>query len=220
VQKYGCDLLLTKPAAAAIHAPSSRVELLLTPTCLPGKVVARKGMWPDRQLWVACDTSSPKESVMEYLHPSIEKLIATAPTSAVAAAIGRDGSLTAELDPFAGVRLSVYVQDQSRTLIIGRWDDCAEATLDMLSANRAAAFLFFKGGSQGREYAFRDLCNQKRWHFERADILRSDSMHFHGNAFIIPWISLTEADGIAYQFGMPAFLYLQRGDSVRLVITG
>ena len=46
------------------------------------------------------------------LHPSIEKLIATAPTSAVAAAIGRDASVTSQLDPFAGVRLIVYVQDQ------------------------------------------------------------------------------------------------------------
>jgi hypothetical protein len=157
---------------------------------------------------------------MEYLLPSIEKLIATAPTGAVAAAIGRDESLTTQLDPFAGVRLSVSVEGQPRSLIIGRWDDCAEAILDMLSANRAAAFLLFKGGSQGREYAFRDLCNEKLWHFERADILRSDSIHFHGNAFIIPWMSLTDADSIAYQFGMPAFLYLQRGDPVRLVITG
>jgi hypothetical protein len=154
------------------------------------------------------------------LHPSIEKLIATAPTGAVAAAIGRDESLTIQLDPFAGVRLSVSVEGQPRSLIIGRWSDCAEAVLDMLSANRAAAFLFFKGSPQGREGAFRDLCNKKRWHFERADILRSDSMHFHGNAFIIPWISLTEADTLAYKFGMPAFLYLQRGDPVRMVITG
>ena len=157
---------------------------------------------------------------MEYLHPSIEKLIATAPTSAVAAAIGRDRSLSTQLDPFAGARLIVYVQDQPRSLIIGRWDTCAEAVLDMLHANQAAAFLFFKGGSQGREYAFRDLCNGKRWHFERADILRSDSIHLHGNAFIIPWMSLTEADGIAYQFGMAAFVYLERGLPVRLVVTG
>jgi hypothetical protein len=157
---------------------------------------------------------------MEHLHPSIEKLIATAPTSAVAAAIGRDGSLTTQLDLFAGVRLSVYVQDQPRSVITGRWDDCAEAVLDMLGANKAAAFLFFKGGSQGREYAFRDLCNEKRWHFERADILRSDSMHFHGSAFIIPWLSLTEADGIAYQFGMPAFIHMERGLPVRLVVVG
>ena len=157
---------------------------------------------------------------MEYLHPSIEKLIATAPTSTVAAAIGRDGSLTSQLDPFGGARLSVYVQDQSRSLIIGRWNDCAEAVLDTLHANQSAAFLFFKGGTQGRENAFRDLCNEKRWHFERADILRSDSMHFHGNAFIIPWMSLTEADGIAYQFGMPAFVHMERGLPVRLVTTG
>ena len=157
---------------------------------------------------------------MEYLHPSIEKLIATAPTSAVAAAIGRDASVTTQLDPFAGIRLSVYVQDQSRSLIIGRWTDCAEAVLDTLHANQSAAFLLFKGGSQGREYAFRDLCNEKRWHFERADILRSDSMHFHGNAFIIPWMSLTEADGIAFEFGMAAFIHMERGQPVRLVITG
>ena len=157
---------------------------------------------------------------MEYLHPSIEKLIATAPTGAVAAAIGRDGSLTAELEPFAGARLIAYVQDQSRSLIIGRWDDCAEATLDMLSANRAAAFLFFTDAPKGRPFAFVDLCREKKWHFERAMILRSDSAFHHGAAFIIPWVSLTEADGIAYQFGMPAFLYLQRGDPVRLVITG
>ena len=87
---------------------------------------------------------------MEYLHPSIEKLIAVAPTSAVAAAIGRDGSLSTQLEPFAGVRLIVYVQDQSRSLINGRWNDCAEAVLDTLHANQAAAFLFFKGGPQGR----------------------------------------------------------------------
>ena len=157
---------------------------------------------------------------MEYLHQSIEKLIATAPTSAVAAAIGRDGSITSQLDPFAGVRLSVSVEGQPRSLIIGRWDTCAEAVLDTLHANQAATFLFFKGGPQGREYAFRDLCNEKRWHFERADILRSDSMHFHGNAFIITWMSLTEADGLAYQFGMPAFIYMERGLPVRLVVTG
>ena len=157
---------------------------------------------------------------MEYLHPSIEKLIATAPTGAVAAAIERDRSLTTQLDPLAGVRLSVSVEGQPRSLIIGRWTDCAEAVLDTLSANAAAAFLFFKGGPQGREYAFRDLCNEKRWHFERADILRSDSMHFHGNGFIFPWMSLTEADGIAYQFGMPAFIYMERGLPVRLVVSG
>jgi hypothetical protein len=138
----------------------------------------------------------------------------------VSVTINSDRFLTAQLDPFAGARLIVYVQDQSRTLIIGRWDDCAEATLDMLSANRAAAFLFFKGGSQGREYAFLDLCRERKWHFERAMILRSDSAFHHGAAFIIPWVSLTEADGIAYRFGMAAFLYLQRGDPVRMVITG
>ena len=64
------------------------------------------------------------------LHPSIEKLIAAAPTGAVAAAIGRDASLTIQLDPFAGVRLSVSVEGQPRSLIIGRWNDCAEAVLD------------------------------------------------------------------------------------------
>jgi hypothetical protein len=154
------------------------------------------------------------------LHPRIEKLIATAPTSAVAAAIGRDRFLTAQLDPFAGIRLSMSVEGQPRSLIIGRWTDCAEAVLDTLSANAAAAFLLFKGGSQGREYAFLDLCRERKWHFERAMILRSDSAFHHGAAFIIPWVSLTEADGIAYRFGMAAFLYLQRGDPVRLVITG
>ena len=171
--------------------------------------------------YVILETKAPtKNSVMEYLHPSIEKLIATAPTSAVAAAIGRDVCLTEQLEPFAGARLSVYVQDQSRSLIIGRWDDCAEAVLDMLHANQSAAFLFFKGGTQGREIAFLDLCREKRWHFERAMILRSDSAFHHGIAFIIPWLSLTEADGIAYQFGMPAFIHMERGLPVRLVTTG
>ena len=157
---------------------------------------------------------------MEYLHPSIEKLIAVAPTGAVAAAIGRDRSLTSQLEPFAGVRLIVYVQDQSRSLIIGRWDDCAEAVLDMLHANQASGFLFFKGGPQGREYAFLDLCRERKWHFERAMILRSDSAFHHGIAFIIPWLSLTESDGIAYQFGMPAFIHMERGLPVRLAVTG
>ena len=157
---------------------------------------------------------------MEYLHPSIEKLIATAPTGAVAAAIGRDGSITAQLDPFAGARLSVSVEAQPRSLIIGRWDDCAEAVLDTLSANAAAAFLFFKGSPQGREYAFLDLCREKRWNFERAMILRSDSAFHHGIAFIIPWLTPTEADSIAYRFGMPAFIHMERGQPVRLVITG
>ena len=157
---------------------------------------------------------------MEYLHPSIEKLIATAPTSAVAAAIGRDGFLTTELEPFAGARLSVSVEGQPRSLIIGRWDDCAEAVLDTLSANAASAFLFFKGGPQGREYAFLDLCREKRWHFERAMILRSDSAFHHGEAYIIPWMSLTEADGIAYRFGMAAFIHMERGLPVRMVVTG
>ena len=154
------------------------------------------------------------------LHPSIEKLIATAPTSAAAAAIGRDASLTAQLEPFAGVRLSVSVEGQPRSLIIGRWTDCAEAVLDMLSANEAAAFLFFNGGPQGCEYAFLDLCREKRWHFERAMILRSDSAFHHGEAHIVPWMSLTEADCIAYQFGMPAFIHIERGLPVRMVVTG
>jgi hypothetical protein len=157
---------------------------------------------------------------MEYLHPSIEKLITRAPTSAVAAAIGRDVSLTDQLEPFAGARLIVYVQDQSRSLIIGRWNDCAEAVLDTLSANAASAFLFFKGGPQGREYAFLDLCREKRWHFERAMILRSDSAFHHGEAYILPWLTPAEADSIAYQFGMPAFIYMERGLPVRLVVTG
>jgi hypothetical protein len=171
--------------------------------------------------YVILETKAPtKNSVMEYLHPSIEKLIATAPTSAVAAAIGRDVCLTEQLEPFAGARLSVYVQDQSRSLIIGRWDDCAEAVLDMLHANQSAAFLFFKGGTQGREIAFLDLCREKRWHFERAMILRSDSAFHHGIAFIIPWLTPTEADSIAYRFGMPAFIHMERGQPVRLVITG
>ena len=154
------------------------------------------------------------------LHPHIEKLIATAPTSAVAAAIGRDGSLTDQLEPFAGVRLIVSGEGQPRSLIIGRWDNCAEAVLDTLSANAATGFLFFKGGTQRREIAFLDLCREKRWHFERAMILRSDSAFHHGAAFIIPWMSLTEADGIAYRFGMAAFIHMERGQPVRLVITG
>jgi hypothetical protein len=157
---------------------------------------------------------------MEYRHPHIEKLIATAPTSTVAAAIGRDGSLTSQLDPFGGARLSVSVEAQPKSLIIGRWNDCAEAVLDTLHANQASGFLFFKGGPQGREIAFVDLCREKRWHFERAMILRSDSVFHHGAAFIIPWMSLTEADGIAYQFGMPAFIHMERGLPVRLVTTG
>ena len=157
---------------------------------------------------------------MEYLHPFVEKLIATAPTSTVAAAIGRDASLTIQLDPFAGVRLSVSVEGQPRSLIIGRWTDCAEAVLDMLSANEAAAFLFFNGGPQGREIAFVDLCREKRWHFERAMILRSDSAFHHGEAHIVPWLTPTEADGIAYRFGMAAFIHMERGQPVRLVITG
>jgi hypothetical protein len=89
----------------------------------------------------------------------------------------------------------------------------------MLSANRAAAFLFFKTRNKGRELAFL-ICAERKWHFERAMILRSDSVFHHGEAFIIPWISLTEADNIAYQFGMPAFIYMERGLPVRLVTTG
>ena len=154
------------------------------------------------------------------LHPSIEKLIAAAPTGAVAAAIGRDASLTIQLDPFAGVRLSVSVEGQPRSLIIGRWNDCAEAVLDTLHANQAAAFLFFKGSPKGREIAFLDLCREKRWHFERAMILRSDSAFHHGEAHIVPWLTPAEADCIAYQFGMPAFIYMERGLLVRLVVTG
>jgi hypothetical protein len=86
---------------------------------------------------------------MEYLHPSIEKLIATAPTSAVAAAIGRDSSLTAQLEPFAGARLSVSVQDQPRSLIIGRWDDCAEAVLDTLSMPISSSLSVLQGQPSG-----------------------------------------------------------------------
>ena len=157
---------------------------------------------------------------MEYLHPLIGKLIATAPTSAVAAAIGRDRSLTSQLELFAGVRLSVSVKGKPTSLNIGRWDDGSEAVLDMLAANEAAAFLFFEGGPLQRERAFLDQCREKRWHFERADILRSDSAFHHGSAFIIPWKSLMEADNIAFRFSMPALIYLDRGQPVKLVITG
>ena len=157
---------------------------------------------------------------MEHLHPNIEKLIATAPTGAVVAAIGGDISLTAQLELFAGIRLSVCVADQPRSVITGRWDGCAEAVLDMLSANRAAAFLFFTDAQQRRQLAFLDLCRERKWHFERAMILRSDSVFHHGEAFIIPWISMTEADNIAYEFNMPAFLYLRRGRPMRLLVTG
>ena len=86
--------------------------------------------------------------------------------------------------------------------------------------NQAAAFLIFRVGPQEHECAFLDLCYKKWWHFERADIQRSYSMHFHGNAFIIPWLCLTEADGIAYQFGLPAFIHLELGLPMRLVVTG
>jgi hypothetical protein len=157
---------------------------------------------------------------MEHLHPSIEELIATAPTGAVAAAIGRDRSLTTQLESLAGIRLSVCVEDQPRNVTTGRWDDCAQAVLDMLSANRAAAFLFFSDAQQGRRLAFLDLCRERQWHFERAMILRSDSVFHHGEAFIIPWISLPEADNIAFEFNMPAFLYLRRGHPVNLLVTG
>ena len=157
---------------------------------------------------------------MEHLHPSIEKLIATAPTGAVVAAIGRDMSLTAQLELFAGIRLSVCVADQPRSVTTGRWNDCAQAVLDTLSANRAAAFLFFTDAQQGRRLAFLDLCWKRKCHLERAMILRNDSMFHHGEAFILPWISLTEADNIAYEFNMPAILYLRRGRPVRLLVTG
>jgi hypothetical protein len=157
---------------------------------------------------------------MENLYPSIEKLIATAPTGAVVAAIGRDMSLTAQLELFAGIRLSVCVEGQTRSVTTGRWDDCAEAVLDMLSANRAAGFLFCTDAQQRRQLAFLDLCREKKWHLERAMILRNDSVFHHGEAFIVPWISLTEADNIAYEFNMPAFLYLRRGRPTRLLVTG
>jgi hypothetical protein len=157
---------------------------------------------------------------MGHLHPSIEKHVATAPTGAVAAAIGRDRSLTTQLELLAGIRLSVCVKDQPRNVTTGRWDDCTEAVLDMLSSNIAAAFMFLKVARQGRRLAFFDLCRERKWHFERAMILRSDSVFHHGEAFIIPWISMTEADNIAYAFNMPAILYLRRGRPVRLLVTG
>ena len=88
------------------------------------------------------------------------------------------------------------------------------------SANRAAAFLFFTDAPKVRQFAFIDLCREKRWDFEQAMILRSDSMFHHGAGFIVPWLHLTKADGIAYRFGMAAFIYMERGLPVRLVTTG
>ena len=48
----------------------------------------------------------------------------------------------------------------------------------------------------------------------------SHSAFHHGEAFVIPWMSLTEADGIAYRFGMAAFIHMERGLPVRMVVTG
>jgi hypothetical protein len=89
------------------------------------------------------------------------------------------GTRTTPLCSFAAVRLSESVESKPRNLPIGRWTDCTEAFLDMIAINQAAALLFFTGTPQGSVFTFLNLCHQKKWLFEPAMILRSNSMFNH-----------------------------------------
>jgi hypothetical protein len=157
---------------------------------------------------------------MNKLHPAIRQLALTAPAGAVRAALGSDEGISNILDNYAGLRLSVPVDESADSIIPGTWSEGAAKQLDYLSTSEAAAFLFIDQEAKGRELAFANYCREQRLNFDIAMILRSDSCHFHGNAFIIGDMPLQEADKLSYRFSLPAFLSIVRGEPVRVVVTG
>ena len=175
----------------------------------------------ERQLQVTSDISSPeKESIMTNLHPVLQQLALRARAGAVRTALGSDDGISDILDEYAGLRLSVSVDGFADSIIPGMWCEGAAKQLDYLSTSEAAAFLFINQEAKGRELAFANYCREQRLNFDVTMILRSDSCHFHGNAFIIGDMPSQEADKLAYRFSLPAFLSIVRGELVKTVITG
>jgi len=107
----------------------------------------------------------------------------------------RHSALIWESDEYAGLRLSVSVDGSADSIIPGTWSEGAAKQLDYLS-------------------------REQRLNFDVTMILRSDSCHFHGNAFIIGDMPLQEADKLAYRFSLPVFFSIVRGELVRMVLTG
>jgi hypothetical protein len=157
---------------------------------------------------------------MNKLHPIIQQLALRARAGAVRTALGSDEGMSDILDKYAGLRLSVSVDGSADSIIPGAWSDGAAKQLDYLGTNEAAAFLFIDHENKGRELAFSNYCREQRLNFDITMILRSDSCHFHGNAFLIGDLPLQEADKLAYRFSLPAFLSIVRGEPVRMVLTG
>ena len=157
---------------------------------------------------------------MDNLHPVIRKLTQSTSAGAVRTALGSDEGITSILDDYAGLRLSVSVDGSADSIIPGMWCEGAAKQLDYMSTSEAAAFLFIDQEAKGRELAFANYCREQGLNFDVTMILRSDSCHFHGNAFIIGDMPLQEADKLAYRFSLPAFLSIVRGEPVRTVITG
>lgn len=124
------------------------------------------------------------------------------------------------LDEYSGLRLSVSVDGSADSIIPGTWSDGAAKQLDYLNTTEAAAFLFIGHENKGRELAFSNYYRERRLNFDITMILRSDSCHFHGNAFLIGDMPLQEADKLAYQFSLPVFFSIVRGEPVRMVVTG
>ena len=157
---------------------------------------------------------------MENLHPVIRQVALRAPAGAVRTALGSDEGISNILDEYAGLRLSVSVDGSADSIIPGMWCVGAAKQLDYLSTSEAAAFLFIDQEAKGQELAFANYCREQRLNFDVTMILRSDSCHFHGNAFIIGDMPLQEADKLAYRFSLPAFLSIVRGEPLKTVITG
>ena len=157
---------------------------------------------------------------MNKLHPIIQQLALRARAGAVRTALGSDEGISNVLDEYAGLRLSVSMDGSADSIIPRTWSEGAAKQLDYLSTSEAAAFLFIDQEAKSRELAFANYCREQRLNFDIAMILRSDSCHFHGNAFIIGDMPLQEADKLAYRFSLPAFLSIVRGEPVRMVVTG
>jgi hypothetical protein len=156
---------------------------------------------------------------MKTLHPKLQQAAQRAGMSAVTAAFGTDMEVSNLLDEYAGLRLFVAVDGSADSIIPGAWSEGAVKQLDYLSTSEASAFLFINHENKGRELAFSNYCREQRLNFDVTMILRSDSCHFHGNAFIIGDMPLQEADKLAYRFSLPVFFSIVRGEPVRMVVT-
>ena len=157
---------------------------------------------------------------MKTLHPRIQQAAQKAGIRAALAAFGTDMEVSNLLDEYSGLRLSVTVDGSADSIIPGSWSEGAAKQLDYLSTSEASAFLFINHENKGRELAFSNYCREQRLSFDITMILRGDSCHFYGNAFIIGDMPLKEADKLAYRFSLPVFFSIVRGEPVRMVLTG